>query len=210
MTLTRQINPVVRAIAVIASVMALVTGVTFAALQDSVTLSNNTISSANADLQIWDGDSFEATAPGIQVTNLVPGQGSQDYPVYLKNNGANALYAYATVPNPPAEPSGGYDFTGWENLKVTIKSTEPNCVSTDSTVVTNMQALMDSQVALPCNTLAAGAQGDSGSIATEGNYTISFDIAPSSINGDSPGVGSFDLVISGSVSPITQVLNQEL
>lgn len=199
MVLSRQINPVVRAVAVIASVMALVTGVTFAALQDSVTLQNNTIASANADLLIWDGDSFEETAPGFTVTNLIPGDGSNEYPFYLKNSGGTALNVSASVPVAPADPGGGYDFTGWENLKVTIKSTDPACIGSP-TVNTDMAALLVGGVALPCNSLAAGAQGDSNNLATEGNYTMEFDIVPASVTGDSPGVGNFDIVLTGAAT----------
>lgn len=214
MTLTRQINPVVRAIAVIASVMALVTGVTFAALQDSVTLSNNTISSANADLQIWNGSIFTESAGGFNVTDLIPGQGSDEYPVYLKNNGQTPLYITASVPTDPAAPEGGYDFTGWENLKVTIKSWAPGCA--DDTVNTTMAALLDGEVALKCNPLAAGAQGNgtAGAEETAGNYTFKFDIDPASVTGDNPGVGDFNLVLTGSATapataPTTPATDEE-
>lgn len=202
MTLTRHINPVARAIVVIAAVMALVTGVTFAALKDSVTLQNNTISSANADLLIWDGDSFEQTAAGFTVTNLIPGSGSDDYPFYLKNNGGTPLKLAITVPSAPAEPAGGYGFSGWENLKVTVTNNEPGCA--DDTLHTDMAALLAGEVELKCNPMTAGAQGDSGNLETEGNFTVSFDIAPESVTGDSPGVGNFDLVITGSAVAVTE------
>lgn len=200
MTLTRQINPVIRAVAVIGAVMALVTGVTFAALQDSVTLQNNTIASANADLLIYDGATFSETAPGFTVTDLVPGEGSQEYKFYLKNNGAAPLKIAATVPNEPAAPAGGYDFTGWENLKVTVKNYEAGCA--DDTVNTTMAALLAGEVELKCNPLAAGAQGNNGAGAeeTEGNYGITFDIDPASVTGDSPGVGNFDIVLTGAAT----------
>lgn len=198
MEIARHINPVVRAVLVIASVMTLVTGITFAALQDSVTLQNNTISSASSDLLIWDGDSFEKQAPGFTVTDLIPGNGSQEYPFYLKNNGGTALNVTAHVPSEPAEPAGGYDFTGWENLKVTIKSNEPGCA--EDTVNTDMAALLAGEVALPCNPLASGAQGNAGELETEGNYTVKFDIDPASVTGDNPGVGNFDLVLSGAAT----------
>lgn len=200
MVLARQINPVVRAVAVIASVMALVTGVTFAALQDSVTLENNTIASANADLLIWNGSSFQKSAAGFTVTGLVPGQGSAENFFYLKNNGANPLTIKASVPADPAAPDGGYDFSGWENLTVKITGYAPGCA--DPVVNTTMQALLAGNVAMPCNPLAAGAQGDSGNQATAGNYSMKFDIDPDSVTGDSPGVGSFDIVLNGTAVAI--------
>jgi len=197
MVLARHINPVARAIAVIAAVMALVTGVTFAALKDSVALQGNTISSANADLLIWNGSEFAEATEGFAVTNLIPGQGSDDYPFYLKNNGATPLKLAITVPNEPAAPEGGYGFTGWENLKVNITNHKAGC---GQTTHTTMAALLAGEVNLKCNPLSAGAQGDNseGAEETEGNFSVSFDIDPSSVTGDNPGVGSFDLVITGS------------
>lgn len=198
MTLTRHINPVARAIMVIAAVMALVTGVTFAALKDSVTLQGNTISSANADLLIWNGSTFAESTDGFAVTNLIPGEGSDDYYFYLKNNGGTPLKLAATVPTEPQVPAGGYGFTGWENLKVNITNHKTGCAN--PTTETTMAALLAGEVELSCNPLAAGAQGNDqpGEEGTEGNFSVSFDIEPSSVTGDNPGVGSFDLVITGS------------
>lgn len=199
MKLSKGINPVVRAVGVFSAVAIVAGGVTYAALTSQATLTANTISSANASLLLWDGDSFENTAPGFNVTGLIPGQGSDEYKFYAKNAGDSAMTVTAKVPTAPAEPAGGYDFSGWENLKVTFKSYAPDCGGTD-TVQTTMAALLAGEVALPCNPLDEGAQGDTGNAATEGNYSVKFDIAPESVTGDSPAVGNFDIVFTGTAA----------
>jgi hypothetical protein len=184
------INPVVRAVGLFAAVAALVTSVTFAALNSQVTLSSNSISTTTASLKLWDGDSFESTAPGFTVTELVPGTG-KEFPFYFQNTGSADLDITAHVPVAPTA-SG---FTGWENLEVTFTSNAPGCV--DGSVETDMQALLAGEVALPCNPLSGGSQGNSGVEATEGNYKVKFDIDPSAISGSSATVGSFDIVFTG-------------
>jgi predicted ribosomally synthesized peptide with SipW-like signal peptide len=202
-TLTK-FNPIARAVGVMGVVAALATGVTFAAFSSTATLTDNTISAADANLLVWDGDSFESTAPGFTIADLVPGEGSTDNMFYLQNNSGGALYVSAHVPDMPDEPEGGYGFTGWENLKVTFKSYAPDCEEPE--VNTTMAALLAGNVELPCNTLAEGAQGNAGEQATEGNYSVSYDIDPSSLNSgvDDAGVGDFDLQLIGSfVAPTT-------
>lgn len=212
----QQINPVIRAVVVIGAVMALVTSVTFAALQSQATLTNNTISTATAGLKLWDGDSFESTAPGVNVEGLIPGDWSESYPIYFQNDGDAPLFLTANVPEQPQLPEGmeDYGFTGWENLKVAFKgycgegaSEEANRSNKwkddkqkDYVVKTDMAALLAGEVTLPCGPLAEGATGDSNTPGTAGNYSVSFKIASDAITGDQAGVGSFDVVFNGSVT----------
>jgi hypothetical protein len=186
------INPFARAVAVIAAVATMVTGVTFAALNSQATLTNNSISTSTASLKLWDGDSFESTAPGFTVTDLVPGTG-KEYPFYFKNEGP-AVNVTAHIPAAPTATG----FTGWENLKIDLTSDMTGCAA--PTVHTDMGALLGGEVALPCNPLAAGAQGNAGVPGTEGNYKIKFDIVPAAITGSSASVGNFDLVFTGTQS----------
>lgn len=198
MVRAQQFNPLLRAILVISAVAVLVTGVTLAAIRNTVAIENISIGSADAQLRIWNGSQFAETAPGFTVNDLIPGEGTEEYFFYLFNQGVSDLNVAAYVPNEPQEPSGGYDFTGWQNLKVTFTSYEPGCE--DNMVETDMQALLAGDVTLPCNPLEEGAQGNSNVQATEGNYSVSFDIDPNSVNGDDPGVGAFDLMLSGTVT----------
>lgn len=104
----RLFNPVVRAIAVIASVAALATGVTFAALQsNTVALSPNTLSAATASLAIGaastcpEGDT--TTTPGFTNVKLVPGVQSAPVTFCLDNTGDVDLDMFAQITT---------DFTG--------------------------------------------------------------------------------------------------
>lgn len=177
-----------RAVGVIGATAVLATGVTFAALQSNVaTLSNTSVTSSTASLKLWDGDSFELVAPGYTITNLVPGTGSAVQHLYMQNDGQIPLNVTAHV---PAAPSAS-GFSGWENFKVKIAS------ETGGSVETNMQALLSGNVVLPANPLSAGATGNSNVEGTEGNYTVTFDIDPSSTFGNSVSVGSFNIDFTG-------------
>lgn len=190
------INPVLRAVGVISAVAVLVGGVTFAALQSRTTLTNNTISTASAGLEIWDGEEFERTAPGFDVTGLVPGQGSGENFFYLRNSGEADMNITARVPRVPERPNGGYGFSGWENVRVTFVSHEAGC--SNDTVRTTMATLLAREVRLPCNPLSEGAQGDSNNHSAEGTYSVAFDIDPDAVNGERARVGDFDIRFTGS------------
>jgi predicted ribosomally synthesized peptide with SipW-like signal peptide len=188
----RLVNPVLRAIGVIGIVAGLVTGVTFAALNDKAVLADSTLSTPTANLTIWDGDSFESTAPGFTVTDLVPGSGSSEQLFYLKNGVGLNLDVTAHVPTAPAEPAGGYGFSGFENVKVKFTNKHSG-----ESVNTTMAALMAGEVALPGNPLPNGAQGDGGTPDAAGNFGVVFDIDPDAVTGDHAGVGNFNVVFSG-------------
>lgn len=183
------INPTLRAIGVISAVAVLVGGVTFAALNSQATLTNSSINSATASLKLWDGDSWDSTAPGFIITDLIPGTGVTK-PLYMQNAGTVGLNVVAHVPVAPSATG----FSGWENLTVAIKSYKPAC---GITVNTNMADLLAGDVALPCNTFTAGAAGDGNVQWTEGNYDFKFDITPAAVTGSSASVGNFDIVFSG-------------
>ncbi|MET0779538.1 MAG: hypothetical protein ABWY71_01755 [Candidatus Saccharimonadales bacterium] len=188
----RLVNPVLRAIGVIGIVAGLVTGVTFAALNDQAVLADSSISTPTATLKLWDGDSFESQAPGFVVTDLVPGAGSGEKLFYFQNTGALDLTITAHIPNAPAAPAGGYGFSGFENVKVTFTNKH-----TGATTETNMAALLANDVSLPSNPLHAGVQGDSNVADAEGNYAVTFDINPAAVTGSHAGVGDFNVVFTG-------------
>lgn len=74
-------------LASITAAVALLAGATFAAFtSNSATLTNVNLASANPQLQIWDGDSWETTANlGISETNMYPGWEGSVRTFYLKN-----------------------------------------------------------------------------------------------------------------------------
>jgi len=96
-------NPIARAVAVIASVAALATGVTFAALQsNTVSLSPNTLSAASATLAIGalntcpTGNTTET--PGFTNVKLVPGEASDPVAFCLDNTGDVPLTMFTRIP----------------------------------------------------------------------------------------------------------------
>lgn len=190
----RRINPVLRAVLVIGVVMAFVTSITYAALQSQATLTNNTISTASADLLLWDGDSFESTAPGFNITELVPGTPSDAQNFYFKNNGSTPLDITARIPSAPATTGIG-DFA---KVYVTL-----DCQGGAAAVETDMAALLAGEVSL--DMLPAGAQGVIGDTGNPANCTAVFDIDPSTVSGGSASIGSFDLRFTGTQAAESEI-----
>lgn len=112
-----QLSPLVRAFTVFGMVAALVAGVTVAALQSQATLTNNTIASATADLQVKSTGSFAAQDAGFAFTGVVPGGPAvpavgNDF--QLRNNGDIDLNVAASIPTAPTfsvTPSSTVDLT---------------------------------------------------------------------------------------------------
>ena len=169
----RQISPLARAVGVIGVVMALVTSITYAAFVDSATLTGNTITTAtaNADLLLWDGDSFEETAPGFAFNALEPDVESDRKPFYFKNDGNVPLYVTVTIPETVV------DFGGVDPTKVTFNF-YGECAGAEVTPVSaTMAALMAGEVDMPCEPLAADAQGVIGEEGNEANFEVSVTLA---------------------------------
>lgn len=85
-----------RAVGVVAAVVVIVSGVTFAALQSQQNvLAGNTIETATANLQLsTDGTNYGNSHAGFDFNDLVPGGQPEPvagYPVYLKNAGGTPL-----------------------------------------------------------------------------------------------------------------------
>ena len=110
-----QVNPLVRASVVFAIVAALVAGVTYASLQSQATLTNNTIASATALLEVKSTGSFAAQDAGFAFTGVVPGGPAvpalgNDF--QLRNSGDVDLDIAASIPSAPTftvSPSGTVD-----------------------------------------------------------------------------------------------------
>ncbi|MDB5163394.1 MAG: hypothetical protein JWS12_11 [Candidatus Saccharibacteria bacterium] len=98
-------SPLLRAVGVIGVVAGLVSAVTFAQLtSNTVTLTNNTLTSATAALQISnDNSTYGSTAPGMSFTTLTPGVQSSAFTFFVKNNGDVPLNITTHIPG---------DFTG--------------------------------------------------------------------------------------------------
>lgn len=180
---------VARAVGVMGVTAALATGVTWAALtSNTATLTDSSINSTTASLKLWDGDSYENSAPGFTINGLVPGQGSAPQAFYFQNQGATPLTLSAHVPGAPTATG----FSGWENLKVKITKGSDGEVTN-----TTMKALLEGNVVLNGAPLGGGDTGDSGNPTAPGNYTVVFDIDPSAVTGSQATVGNFNLDFVG-------------
>lgn len=206
--MSRKLSIIGRAVGSVGAVVALAGGITYAALtSNTATLSQSTISTGTTGLNIYDfsTNQWATSAPGFQITDLVPGTGV-DENFYLQNTGSADLDVTAKVPTLPGPPSGGdYGFSGFENVKVEI--TGEAC--DEPPVVTNLAALNAAAVPLPCNPLTAGAAGNSNAAGTEGNYKIHFDINPDAVSGSSAGVGPFDIVFQGTAAATPAPANSD-
>lgn len=190
-----KINPLARAVGVVGAVMALVTGVTFAALSDTATLTGNSIgtASANANLLLWDGDSFESSAPGFNFTGLEPGEASKPFDFYLKNKGNVDLDLTAEIPALPA-------FSDGITAEDVTLSFSGNC--DDEPVSATLAELNAAPIELPCGPLTDEPNGFWGDWRhrkhDKSNYRVTVKVADDVALGETEQtVGAFDIVFNG-------------
>lgn len=105
----RTFNPITQAAGIIAALLVLISGVTFAALQSQqAKLTGNVIQTATANLQVsTDGSSYSNSQAGFAFANLVPGGQAvpaPGYPLYLKNAGGTPLALKLAVSSTPSNP----------------------------------------------------------------------------------------------------------
>lgn len=102
------VNPVLRAIGIISAVAVMVSGVTFAALQNTATLTDNTINS-NVDGLLVDSDgddTFGSTDQGFAFNNITPGGTSSAKAFALKNATNGPLEVNVQVTSEEPLPAG--------------------------------------------------------------------------------------------------------
>lgn len=189
MNAIRSASPIVRAVGVIGVVAALVTSVTYAALQSQATLTNNTISSATAGLSVNNTDDAApggATDVGFAFTGVVPGGASSSVGNFtLANDGTSDLDISVAVPTLPTwvvTPSGTVD-----NTKVTVAI---SC--TAGSVTFAGSATLSSMNAGPVD--LTGGQLAQGQTAT---CTASISMAADAFTGSSATATDFDFVFTG-------------
>lgn len=186
----RQISPVARAIVVIGVVAALVTSITFAALQSQATLTNTTITSGTASLQLYDFSipDWASSAPGFTVTGLVPGEGSDPQAFYFRNNGDVDLIVSAELDGTPPALT---NIAALDDVEVVF-----DCFGATGSVPTTLAALDAGPVSLTL-TLPAGATGNAGDPNTVGNCNATFDLDPAGVSGSSASVAPFTIKFTG-------------
>jgi hypothetical protein len=176
---------ILRAFGVVAVLVVIVSGVTFAALQSQQdTLTGNTIQTATANLQLsTDGATYTSSQAGFSFTNIVPGGSAvptAGYSFYLKNAGGTPLNLKMAVVSTPTNPDG-VDLSKVSVLLTTVGSGTP--IQTFS-----LQSLM-----------ASGGVSLAGSLAngTSQQYKLQVSMSTDAISGSSASLGNIDFAFSG-------------
>lgn len=186
-----KLNPLARAIGVISAVAMVVSGVTYAAFVDSAALTGNsaTLASANADLTLWDGDSFEPAVAGFTFAGLEPGEESAKHDFYFKNDGNVDLFLTAMIPAAPTLPA---DLTGDD---ITFKF-YGQCGG--GPVSATWTELVAGEVDLPCEPLVEDAQGVVGDLDNDANFAVTVTFADGlELGEDDLSTGTFDILFNG-------------
>ncbi len=186
----RKINPVARAVTVVGAVVALATGVTFAALNSTATLTDNEITTATASLVIdntdVEGANTDNSDTGFSFTGLVPGGGYSAPQHFSLSNTGNVdldVTVYATV--------GTVTGTGLDKSKVVVKFTNNNPEESAEYTLAQLEALFNNVPGSggPTATLPDGE--------TE-NFDVQVQLLPGAVSGSGPvEINDFDLVFTG-------------
>lgn len=169
---------ITRTVVSVGATLALVAGVTFANLSSTATLTNNTLATATADLQVQTSGSFGSTAQGFTLTNVVPGVDTPDFLFNLRNNGGVPLAVTAHVFGPVTNNN----FTDYSKVDVTIKK------NSDSSTVATMTLLDLINGNVPIETLNAGDVKE---------YKLVVNVHTDAVTGAGAQIDAFDIVFTG-------------
>jgi hypothetical protein len=185
----KRVSPLLRATGIIGVVAALVTGVTYAALQSQATLTDNTISSGTASLLINNTENATAegaTDTGFNFTGVIPGGASSNsHNFTLHNTGTTPLKINVGMPALPTwtvTPSGSVD-----NTKVTLNIT---CTGPSLTLNTTVQTAWFSTAPMT-GTLGAGETASC-------TANVSMDAA--AFTGSNAASSNFNLIFTGTAA----------
>lgn len=185
MKLSTKSKTLARAVGVVAAVMVVVSGVTFAALQSQQdTLTGNTIETATANLQLsTDGVNYSDSHTGFDFNNLIPGGSPMPvagYSMYLKNSGGTPLALKLSVNGPVSNPQNV------DLFKVHVLLTT---VGGDSVQTFNLSSLAETANGLDITgNLPAGASQQ---------YKLQVQMDTDALTGSSASLGNIDLVFKG-------------
>lgn len=178
----KKINPMVRAVGTMAAVVALVGGVTFAALtSNNVTLADSEFSTGTASLKIWDSgtSTYVTSTTGFSLNDLALDTESSQYTFWLKNDGTASLNikGLGTI-------AGYTGFTDFAKVHFHVT----NITTANSLDYTFADLLDGTPDALPGNPLDAGE---------ENQYGLTIKIDNDAVNASSASVSDFDWVFTG-------------
>jgi hypothetical protein len=178
----------VRASIIIAFVVLLVTGVTFAALQSQqAVLGSNTIQTASANLLIGTASAtsteFSSSHSGFTFTDIVPGGSNQPATgnsFYLKNTGTAALTVKLAIASTPTNTS---------NVDLSKVFVHVVRVDTGTTQAASLQALLATGGLNLTDTLIPASNGV--------EYKLSISMDADAFNGSSASLGAIDFIFMG-------------
>jgi len=189
MKLNTNFATVARSLGVIAAIIALVGGVTYAALQSQqAKLTGNTIETATANLQIsTDGNTFAYSLPGYNFNNLIPG--GQPVPqygknVYLRNNGGAPLQLKLALASTPSNPDN-VDLSK-VNLVLTLRDN-----SNIQTISLNSLLEAANTGGVPLTAVTSLTPGYTA------QYSLQVSMSSDAFSGTSASLGNIDLAFSG-------------
>ena len=181
--------PIIRAVGIVAAVMIVVSGVTFATLQSQqVKLTGNTIQTATANLQISpDGIIYSGSQQGFAFSNLVPGGQAMPlsgYSLYLKNAGGTPLALKLALSSVP---------TNTDNVDLTKVHVILTPADGGSVQNFTLQSLVDASSTGGQSILVPGELMPS---ASE-QYKLQISMESDAVNGPSATIGNLDFSFSG-------------
>lgn len=190
-------HPLVRALGVFGIVAALVTSVTFAALQSQATLTNNTITSATAGLEVKSSGSFAAQDAGFVFSGALPGGPAvpaTGHAFQLRNSGTANLVVAASIPTMPTFTVGSSGVADPAMIDVILSCIAgANSFSVTASVADLVAAHATGGVVMPSDILPAG----SGNVA---DCTAQVQLNSGAFTGSSLTTGNFNLVFTGVAS----------
>jgi len=177
-------RPLIRAAALVIAFAALVTGVTFAALQSQqATLTGNSIQSASADLRIGTSAStFASSRTGFNFQDVVPGgpaMPADGFNFWLKNYGSAPLSLKLALGSTPVNTT---------NVDLTKVSVQVTRVDTNVTQTASLQTLTEPTGLVLTDPLASN---------TAVQYKLRVSMTADAFTGTSATIGGIDLVFSG-------------
>ena len=180
-----------RSVMIMASVIVMASGVTYAALQSQqIKLTGNTIETATANLVVsTDGQFFASSKTGFAFNNLIPGGSPSPwdgYSMWLKNSGGTPLTLKLAVSSVPTNPNN-VDLT-----KVNIILT-PIGANAGAPQTFNLESLISSN-------LTGGLALTSPVQLFVGNtqqFTIKASMAIDAITSTSASLGNIDFAFTG-------------
>ncbi|HET7320655.1 MAG TPA: hypothetical protein VFI84_03690 [Candidatus Saccharimonadales bacterium] len=182
--------PLWRAVTVMAVVVVIVTGVTFAALQSQqAVLTGNTIETASADLRLsTDGTTYSNSLVGFDFSNVVPGGSAvpaAGYNFYLKNFGGTPLLLKFSVTGTVANP----DNVDLAKVNVILNAVGSGAQAQTFTLSSLIAAASTGGLAI--NTPSPLMNG------TQQKYALQVSMASDAFNGSSASLGNISFAFGG-------------